>query len=108
MRSSACFISSGVTLSKFVLLGVLFDCDEHPRSGTTKETLMKLRPAFKEKGSVTAGNSSGVNDGASAVVVMSAKEAEKRELEVMAYIVDYQVSGVDPNIMGIGPVPAVQ
>ena len=87
---------------------VLFDRDEHPRSGTTKETLMKLRPVFKERGSVTAGNSSGVNDGASAVVVMSAKEAEKRGLEVMAYVVDSQVSGVDPNIMGIGPVPAVR
>ncbi len=87
---------------------VLFDRDEHPRSGTTKEKLMKLRPAFKERGSVTAGNSSGVNDGASAVVVMSAEEAEKRGLEVMAYVVDSQVSGVDPNIMGIGPVPAVR
>ncbi|MFS0575431.1 thiolase family protein [Sporosarcina sp. 179-K 3D1 HS] len=87
---------------------VLFDRDEHPRPGTSEEKLMKLRPVFKEDGSVTAGNSSGVNDGASAVVVMSAVEAEKRGLEVMARVVDSQVSGVDPNIMGIGPVPAVQ
>ncbi|MEW9502061.1 thiolase family protein [Jeotgalibacillus marinus] len=87
---------------------VLFDRDEHPRPGTTQEKLMKLRPVFKEDGSVTAGNSSGVNDGASAVVVMSEEEAEKRGLEVMARIVDSQVAGVDPNIMGIGPVPAVQ
>ncbi|MFJ8063187.1 thiolase family protein [Psychrobacillus sp. NPDC096426] len=87
---------------------VIFDRDEHPRPGTTKEKLMKLRPVFKEDGSVTAGNSSGVNDGASAVVIMSAEEAEKRGLEVMARVVDSQVTGVDPNIMGIGPVPAVQ
>ena len=87
---------------------VIFDRDEHPRPGTTKEKLMKLRPVFKKDGSVTAGNSSGVNDGASAVVVMSAEEAEKRGLEVMARVVDSQVSGVDPNIMGIGPVPAMQ
>ncbi|MER2090926.1 MAG: thiolase family protein [Sporosarcina sp.] len=87
---------------------VLFDRDEHPRPGTTKEQLKKLRPVFMEEGSVTAGNSSGVNDGASAVVVMSADEAEKRGLEVMARVVDSQVSGVDPNIMGIGPVPAVR
>ncbi|WP_179392597.1 thiolase family protein [Sporosarcina sp. JAI121] len=87
---------------------VLFDRDEHPRPGTTKEQLKKLRPVFMVEGSVTAGNSSGVNDGASAVVVMSADEAEKRGLEVMACVVDSQVSGVDPNIMGIGPVPAVR
>ena len=87
---------------------VLFDRDEHPRPGTSKEKLLKLRPVFKEGGSVTAGNSSGVNDGASAVVVMSAGEAEKRGLDIMAYVVDSQVAGVDPNIMGIGPVPAVR
>ncbi|WP_153731761.1 thiolase family protein [Sporosarcina obsidiansis] len=85
-----------------------FNRDEHPRSGITTEKLSKLRPVFKEGGSVTAGNSSGVNDGASAIVVMSETEAKKRGLEVLAHIVDSQVAGVDPNIMGIGPVPAVK
>ncbi|WP_456279197.1 thiolase family protein [Bacillus sp. AK128] len=87
---------------------VLFSTDEHPRPGVTSEDLAKLPPAFKQGGSVTAGNSSGVNDGASALVIMSEQEAEKRGLEPLAYITDWAVAGVDPNIMGIGPVPAVQ
>lgn len=87
---------------------IIFNQDEHPRPGITAEQLSILRPVFKEGGSVTAGNSSGVNDGASAVIVMSMEEAERRGLGIMARIVDSHVSGVDPNIMGIGPVPAVQ
>lgn len=87
---------------------ILFDKDEHPRPETTKEGLAKLPPAFKEGGSVTAGNSSGVNDGASALVLMSAKEAERRGLEVLARVTNWAVAGVDPNIMGIGPVPATE
>ncbi|EZH66315.1 acetyl-CoA acetyltransferase [Bacillaceae bacterium JMAK1] len=85
-----------------------FDTDEHPRAGTTVEKLSSLRPVFKEGGTVTAGNSSGVNDGASALVVMSAKEAKRRGLTPLAVVKDWSVAGVDPNIMGIGPVPAVQ
>lgn len=86
----------------------IFDTDEHPRPDTTVEALAKLRPAFKEGGTVTAGNSSGINDGASALVLMSREEAEKRGLEPLATVRDSAVAGVDPNIMGIGPVPATQ
>lgn len=87
---------------------VVVDTDEHPRFGTTMEQLAKLRPAFKPDGTVTAGNASGINDGAAAVVVMGEKEAERRGLEPMARIVSWAVAGVDPSIMGIGPVPATR
>jgi len=87
---------------------ILFDTDEHPRPDTTLEALAKLPPAFKKGGTVTAGNSSGVNDGASALIVMERKLAEQRGLEIMASVRSYAVAGVDPNIMGIGPVPAVK
>ena len=87
---------------------ILFDTDEHPRPDTTLEALAKLPPAFKPGGTVTAGNSSGVNDGASALIVMERKLAEQRGLEIMASVRSYAVAGVDPNIMGIGPVPAVK
>jgi len=80
--------------------------DEHPRHGATKEALSKLRPAFSKDGSVTAGNASGINDGAAAVVVMSREEAEKRECEPLATIKSWATAGVDPSIMGTGPVPA--
>ncbi|MFC4768999.1 thiolase family protein [Effusibacillus consociatus] len=86
----------------------VFDTDEHPRPGTTLEALAKLPPAFKEGGSVTAGNSSGINDGASALVVMSKAKAESMGLEILAKVTAYAVAGADPNIMGIGPVPAVR
>lgn len=86
----------------------LFKEDEHPRADTTLEKLSMLSPAFKQGGTVTAGNSSGVNDGASALLIMSEQEAKKRGLEPLAYISDWAVAGVDPNIMGLGPVPAVQ
>ena len=83
--------------------------DEHPRAGTTAEKLSKLRAAFrKENGTVTAGNASGVNDGAAAVVVMSARKAAERGLEVMGTVESYASVGVEPKIMGIGPVPAVR
>jgi len=87
---------------------VVVDTDEHPRFGTTLEALAKLRPAFKPDGTVTAGNASGINDGAAALVVMSEEEAERRGLEPMARIVSWAVAGVDPSIMGIGPVPATR
>lgn len=82
---------------------VVFDRDEFPRHGTTAETLAKLRPAFKKDGSVTAGNASGINDGAAAVVLMSLEKAEALGLKPMATIVAGASAGVDPSIMGIGP-----
>jgi acetyl-CoA C-acetyltransferase len=85
----------------------VFDTDEHPRE-TSFEALLKLPPAFKVNGTVTAGNSSGINDGASAVVMMSLEEARKRGLEPLGKVVGWAVAGVDPNIMGIGPVPATK
>ncbi|AXF55396.1 thiolase family protein [Salicibibacter kimchii] len=87
---------------------VTFDQDEHPRPEVTKEALGKLPPVFKKDGSVTAGSSSGINDGASALVLMSGTEAKKRELKPLARVTASAVAGVDPNIMGIGPVPAVK
>ncbi len=85
---------------------VIFDTDEHPRFGTTFETLSKLKPAFKPGGTVTAGNSSGINDGAAIIIVMSEKKAKELGMEPMAYIRGYGSSGVDPAIMGIGPIRA--
>ena len=84
-----------------------FDTDEGPRPDTTIEGLAKLRPVFDPKGSVTAGNSSQINDGAAAVVVMGADVAKERGLEPLAYIRQWAVAGVEPDIMGIGPVAAV-
>ncbi len=80
--------------------------DEHPRLGVTTESLGKLKPAFKENGTVTAGNSSGINDGAAAVLLMNRDESEKRGLEPIAKIVSWATSGVDPSLMGSGPIPA--
>ncbi|MFN0042741.1 MAG: acetyl-CoA C-acetyltransferase [Alphaproteobacteria bacterium] len=85
---------------------VVVSDDEYPRHGTTKETLGKLRPAFVKDGSVTAGNASGINDGAAALVLMSAAEAKKRGLKPLARIVSWATAGVDPAIMGSGPIPA--
>jgi len=88
---------------------VVVDTDEFPRHGTTLEALAKLRPAFtKEGGSVTAGNASGINDGAAALVLMSADEAKKRGVTPLAKIVSWATTGVDPKVMGIGPVTASQ
>lgn len=87
---------------------VIFDTDEQPRAGSTAESLGKLRPAFKKDGSVTAGNASTLNDGAAAVMLMSAEKAKELGLPVLARIVAYANAGVDPSIMGIGPVAATQ
>ena len=88
---------------------VVVDTDEFPRHGTTAEALAKLRPAFtKDGGSVTAGNASGINDGAAALVLMSADEAKKRGVKPLARIVSWATTGVDPKVMGIGPVTASQ
>ena len=81
--------------------------DEHPRRGLTIEGLAKLRPAFKKDGSVTAGNSSGLNDGAAAVVLMTAERANALGLKILARITGHAVAGVEPELMGYGPVPAV-
>lgn len=85
---------------------VIFDTDEHPRFGATIAALSKLKPAFKPDGTVTAGNASGINDGAAILIVMSEKKAGKLGIEPLAYIRGYASSGVDPAIMGIGPVRA--
>ena len=87
---------------------VLVDTDEHPRAGTTAETLAALRPAFDKSGSVTAGNASGINDGAAAVVVMSEARAKAEGKAPLARIRAYASAGVPPRIMGMGPVPAVR
>ncbi|WP_312842077.1 acetyl-CoA C-acetyltransferase [Stutzerimonas nitrititolerans] len=85
---------------------LLFDTDEQPRVGTTTDTLAKLRPAFNKNGSVTAGNASTLNDGAAAVLMMSATKAKELGLPILATIKGYASTGVDPAIMGIGPVSA--
>ena len=87
---------------------VSFKSDEFPRHGTTAEALAKLKPAFRDNGTVTAGNASGINDGAAAVLVMSGARARALGLEPMARIAGYASVGVDPAIMGIGPVEAVR
>lgn len=85
---------------------VVVSADEYPKPETTMEILGKLRPAFAKDGSVTAGNASGINDGAAAVVVMTAAEAAKRGITPLARIVSWATAGVDPSIMGTGPIPA--
>ena len=83
-----------------------FNKDEHPREGINLEALNRLKPVFKKNGSVTAGNASGINDGAAAVVLMSNEEAEKREIEKMVSIKSWASCGVDPALMGTGPIPS--
>ena len=84
----------------------VFEQDEHPKTGSTVEKLGTLRPVFKENGSVTAGNASGLNDGAAAVVLMTEETAKKKNLKPLARIVSWAQCGVDPSIMGTGPIPA--
>jgi len=85
---------------------IIFDTDEFPRFGTTKEALSRLKPAFKKDGIVTAGNSSGINDGAAATVVMSAEKAKELGITPLVKIVSYASAGVDPALMGTGPIPS--
>ena len=87
---------------------VIFNKDEHPRPDITIEQLNMLKPVFKKNGTVTAGSSSGINDGAAALVLMDDVEAKRRNLNPLAKIVSYAVAGVDPNLMGMGPVPATR
>ena len=85
---------------------IIFDSDEFPRHTTSMDSLANLRPAFAKDGTVTAGNASGINDGAAAVMVMSASKAQELKLKPMARIISYSSAGVDPSIMGTGPIPA--
>jgi acetyl-CoA C-acetyltransferase len=85
-----------------------FEKDEHPRADTTLESLAALRPVFKVGGTVTAGNASGINDGAAAMLVTTPEKAKSLGLEPMGAVVSYAVAGVEPSVMGIGPVPAIQ
>jgi len=88
---------------------VMFDTDEHPKAGTTLESLATLKPAFqKENGTVTPGNASGLNDGAAACVLMEAGAASRAGLTPLARLVSYAVAGVEPSLMGTGPIPAVK
>jgi acetyl-CoA C-acetyltransferase len=87
---------------------VVFDTDEFPKFGTTNETLGKLKPAFKKDGVVTAGNASGINDSGAAVLVMSKEKADELGLKPICTIKSYASAGVDPTIMGIGPVPSTK
>jgi acetyl-CoA C-acetyltransferase len=87
---------------------VLVEKDEHPRPGTTAEKLAALKPAFAQGGTVTAGNASGINDGAAAMLVMSRAAAEASGVRPMARIVGYAWTGIEPRIMGLGPVPAIR
>ena len=113
-RRAAAAIAAGVFRDEIVPVEVpqkkgaplAFDTDEYPRAGTTAEKLAALKPAFKKDGTVTAGNASGINDGAAAVVLMSAGEAKKRGVAPLARIVAWATAGVDPAIMGSGPIPA--
>ena len=87
---------------------ILFDKDEHPRPQSTLEALAKLRPVFRKGGTVTAGNASGINDGAAATIMCNEDMVKKYNLKPLARVVSHAVAGVDPSIMGIGPVPATQ
>jgi acetyl-CoA C-acetyltransferase len=85
---------------------IVVDTDEYPRPDTTVEILAKLRPAFNKEGTVTAGNASGINDGAAALVLMSAEDAERRKIKPLGRIKSWATEGLDPKIMGVGPIPA--
>jgi len=98
----------GVQVSQTSGSSVVFDTDEHPRFGTTLEDLSKLKPAFKQNGTITAGNASGLNDGASAVVVMSREKVKALGIHPLVSIRSYASVGVKPEIMGIGPIPATK
>lgn len=87
---------------------LVVDTDEFPKFGTTQESLAKLRPVFKKDGTVTAGNASGINDGAAALILMTREKAEELGLEVLATVASYGIGGVDPRIMGTGPIPATK
>ena len=110
-----CAIKTGIFKSQIVPIGLktkkgttYFETDESPRTDATMENLAKLKPVFDENGTVTAGNSSSINDGAAAVVLMERHAAEERGLKPIARLIDYAVTGVEPGVMGIGPISAVK
>jgi acetyl-CoA C-acetyltransferase len=115
-RRAASAISAGAFRAEIVPVDipqkkggtVRVDTDEYPRPGTTVEKLGALKPAFTKSGSVTAGNASGINDGAAALVVMNHETARQRGVQPLARVLAYAVSGVDPMVMGIGPISAVR
>jgi 3-oxoadipyl-CoA thiolase len=115
-RRAAAAIAAGRFADELVPVSVpgpkgqptLFEVDEHPRADVTLEGLAKLKPAFKSDGTVTAGNSSGVNDGAAALLIASSDAARRRDLAPLARIVGMAVAGVEPAAMGLGPIPAVR
>jgi acetyl-CoA acetyltransferase family protein len=115
-RRAAAAASSGVHAEEIVPVKIpqrkgepiLVERDEHPRPETNAASLAKLRPAFLEDGSVTAGNASGINDGAAALLVMEAGRARALGLKPLARVVATSVAGVDPSVMGIGPIPAIR
>ncbi|BCV21388.1 thiolase family protein [Moorella sp. Hama-1] len=115
-RKAALALKSGIFNDEVIPIKVkcgkneerVFDTDEHPRPDTTLEKLAKLRPAFKKDGTVTAGNASGINDGAAAVVMMTEEKAKELGLKPIVRLVSAAVAGVPPEIMGIGPIPAVR
>ena len=87
---------------------IVIDTDEYPRHGSTLDKMAKLKPAFKKDGTVTAGNASGINDGAAALIIMSKEKADELGIKYLCEIAGYGSAGVDPKVMGIGPVPATQ
>ncbi|SEA32468.1 acetyl-CoA C-acetyltransferase [Thalassobacillus cyri] len=114
-RKASAAIESGVFKEEIIPYEVkekkktiLFETDEHPRSNTNIEKLVKLKPVFKKEGTVTAGNACGRNDGAAAVLLMSEFTAKREDIKPKAAIVDWSAVGVPPEIMGIGPVPAIR
>lgn len=114
-RRAICAIKTGRFKSQIIPVEVktkkgitYFDTDESPREDATMENLAKLKPVFDENGTVTAGNASSINDGAAAVVLMELHAAEQRGLKPIAKLIDYAVTGVEPAVMGIGPVSAVR
>ena len=114
-RRAICAIKTGIFKSQIVPIGLktkkgttYFETDESPRTDATMENLAKLKPVFDENGTVTAGNSSSINDGAAAVVLMERHAAEERGLKPIARLIDYAVTGVEPGVMGIGPISAVK
>ncbi len=114
-RRAICAIETGRFKSQIVPVelksrkgSTFFDTDESPRTDATMENLAKLKPAFDKDGTITAGNASTINDGAAAVVLMEQRAAEERGLKPIAKLIDYAVTGVEPGVMGIGPVSAVK
>jgi acetyl-CoA acyltransferase 2 len=99
---------SGYLSQESVPVVGLLDRDEHPRPGTTREALAALKPVFRKDGRVTAGNASGISDGAAAVVLSTSEKARQRGIQPLARIVSWGIAGCDPAVMGIGPVPAIR